>query len=109
MQALKLQQKTVPRILGDMQKNVTLAIAAIASEVSALHRRVSEIEDSSAIPAATCAAALPGSGDGQIRCALSMPALFSRPPLICTVPPAMMYQSHSKWSMLPVSAVILDP
>ncbi len=69
MQALKLQQKTVPRVLGDMQKNVTLAIAAIASEVSALHRRVSEIEDSSAIPAATCAAALPGSVDGQIRCA----------------------------------------
>jgi len=67
MQALKLQQKTTPKVMGDMQRNVTLAIAAIASEVSALHRRVSEIEDSSAIPSATCAAALPDSSDGQIR------------------------------------------
>ena len=73
VQALKLQQKTVPRIMGDMQKNVTLAIAAIASEVSALHRRVSEMEDSSAGeslggPPATFAAALPGAaGDGRIR------------------------------------------
>ena len=57
----------MPRIIGDMQKNVTLAIATIASEVSALHRRVSEIEDSSALPSATCAAALPDSSDGPIR------------------------------------------
>ena len=59
-----------PRIIADMQKNVTLAVAAIASELSSLHRRVSEIEDSSAVLPATCAAALPSSDAGHVRCGL---------------------------------------
>lgn len=69
LQALKLQQKAASRLLADMQKNVTLAISAIAAEVSALHRRVSEIEDGAAVLPATCPAALPeGAGaDGRVR------------------------------------------
>ena len=49
-QALKLQQKMVPRALGDMQKNVSSAIAALAAELSSFHRRLSDMEASSEAP-----------------------------------------------------------
>lgn len=45
-QALKLQQKMVPRALSDMQKNVSSAITALAAELSSFHRRLSDMEAS---------------------------------------------------------------
>ena len=55
-QALKLQQKMVPRALADLQKNVTAAVASIAAEMSSFHQRIADLEAASDAPA-TCTAA----------------------------------------------------
>ena len=50
MQALKLQQKMVPRALSDLQKNVTAAMTTIAAEMSSFHQRIADLEAVSEAP-----------------------------------------------------------
>lgn len=58
MQALKLQQKMVPRALSDLQKNVTSAVTSIAAELSSFHARLSELEAASEAAPSMCMAEL---------------------------------------------------
>jgi hypothetical protein len=50
VQALKLQQKMVPRALSDLQKNVTSAVSAIAAEMSSFHQRIADLEANYEVP-----------------------------------------------------------